>query len=313
MRRGWLAGAIVVAGLIPAGLLAARSQTLAISPAYQQAEVSGDHPITSFQIELSNFTAVDERFSLTTTDFTASGEDGGVAFLGQSSQTINNPRRLAEWMSLSADTVLVPAGQSAPVEVTITNREGMAPGGHYGAVLATAEDATAPGNGQPQVGLKQALSTLVLVTKDGGGQPDLQLESQAGGGWWHLPSTLVHRFENLGNVHVTPRGVVTVTDPLGRMVERGALNDGSGIILPSSFRRYTTSLLGVGSAWLPGRYTVTTSYRYDGIQTTKTLVTHIWYAGQVGVWLSLLVGMMALGYGLWWAWRWWRHRCRKRR
>jgi hypothetical protein len=162
---------------------------------------------------------------------------------------------------------------------------------------------TAPGGKavEPRVGIKQVLSSLVLLVKDGGGLPDLQLVSQdAGKNFWRLPEAVVHRFRNAGGVHVVPRGLASVRDPMGRVVARGALNEGSGVILPESFRRYTTRLNMMAGAWWPGRYEIKTEYRYDGTDKTKTLVTGFWYGGSPVVWVAGLFVVVAGAALAWW-------------
>jgi hypothetical protein len=291
---------LVSAGAVQAA--AADPRGIAVSPAYQQISLGVNDPGVDFTLQLTNYTAVGQSFTLSTADFGSLNEQGGVAFLGQSAQSVTDRYRLSSWMKLEKDQLFLAPGQSGEVRVTVTNRDALAPGGHYGAVLATAQ--TEGQAGQSQVGVKQVVSSLVLLSKQGGGLYDLRLDWQHGNGHiWQLPTEIEHRFQNTGNVHVVPRGLVEVRDPVGRLVERGALNENSGFILPESFRRYPTALTRIGTAMLPGRYEVKTTYRYDGLQSTKTLVTHVWYAGQLAVWLIMLVTLAAIGLLGWWLWR----------
>ncbi len=282
-----------------------------ISPAFQEVGVAAGQPQAQFQIKLTNRTGQDQNFRLSTTDFGSLDEEGGVAFLGQPTSELQHRYGLASWMTLGSNAVFVPAGASASLTVYIDNRASLAPGGHYGAVLATAVTE----GGQPSgdhVGVQQVLSSLVLADKTGGEVHDLRLVSQtANGQTWRLPGQSEQRFQNAGNVHVIPRGIVEVKDPLGRVVGRGAMNAESGMILPESFRRYQTPLLSIAPAWLPGRYSITSTYRYDGSDQTKTFTTYVWYAGLLIVWIMAVLVAMAIG-GLAW-WLWWRGGRRPRR
>jgi hypothetical protein len=295
-----LAAAAVMLGLPVAALGATSRPGLAVSPAFQSVSVAANVPSVQYEVQLINRNAVDQNFRLSRVDFKALDEQGGVAFLGTSTSELEHKYGLASWMSLEKDAVFVPAGKSAKVLVTINNRPDLAPGGHYGAVLATAVDDLGRPTGD-QVGVKQVLSSLVLVTKEGGAERDLKLVSQmANAGWSRLPSSATLRFQNLGNVHVVPRGTVEVKDMAGRVVVRGAINAESGTILPESFRQYKTPLLQVGRALLPGRYQVVTTYRYDGTEATSVFVTDFWYAGSLLVW-AVLMGVVAAVAGLaWW-------------
>ncbi len=110
-----------------------------------------------------------------------------------------------------------------------------------------------------------------------------------------LPKSVEHRFQNTGNLHLVPRGIVEVHDPAGRVIERGSIDEDSSPILPESFRRYATKLMPMATGWLPGRYKVLTQYRYDGIDTTTDYTTYFWYMGQALTWLlgSVLAILMA--------------------
>ncbi len=114
------------------------------------------------------------------------------------------------------------------------------------------------------------------------------------------------RFRNEGNVHLVPRGVSEVRDPWGRVVARAAINDSSSPVLPESFRRYQAPLTGIEPAWMPGRYSLVTTYRYDGTERTQEHIVQVWYAGLLVVWLVGIGALVASGLLGWWLWR--RHR-----
>ncbi len=297
----WRLLVLLVALFMPVSAQASTPQGLVVSPAFQEVSVKAGQAQARYDLQLRNYTGTDQTFRLSVVDFGALDESGGVAFLGSPTSELEHRYGLASWMRLEKDAVVVPGGGSVAVIITIENRPSLAPGGHYGAVLATAvSDGIEPGK-NPRVGVKQVLSSLVLATKEGGGERQLRLDSQTGNGsWWQLPSRVVHRFQNQGNLHVTPRGVITMRDALGRVVARGALNDGSNVILPESFRRYQTPLTNVAAAWLPGRYSLVTEYRYDGTDQVQILTTHIWYAGLLVSWIVIILGLGLVVAVVWW-------------
>jgi hypothetical protein len=282
-----------------------------VSPAFENVTVRADQRQVEYNLKISNRNAADQNFRLSVVDFGSLDEQGGVAFLGQPTSELEHKYGLASWMKLEKDAVFVPAGTSTQVMVTVDNRESLAPGGHYGAVLVTAVTE----NGQPsgdRVGVRQVLSSLVLATKEGGGAPGLRLAGQtANGGFWRLPSLVEQRYQNTGNVHVTPRGVVAVKDPRGVVVARGVINEGSNVILPESFRRYKTAVRPVGLAWLPGRYVVEASYRYDGTDQFEVQRLGIWYVGAAIVWVVAGLAVVAAIVLAWWLF--WRPRWRRKR
>jgi hypothetical protein len=164
--------------------------------------------------------------------------------------------------------------------------------------------------------VKQVLSSLLLVTKQGGLRQELTIDSQKqSGGWWRLPVRVTQLYRNTGNVHVVPRGIVSVRDPFGREVRRGAINENSKVILPETKRSYTTQLLSLTGAWWPGRYSVVTAYRYDGTDQTRTYTQHFFHVGQAVVWLVVAASLLAVGWWAWWLWgrpRGWLLRRRRR-
>lgn len=316
--RGGLLALVLGLGFVAAGLglvaqAASASHGFVISPAFQDVVIQDQQVRSQYELTLTNQGGADQLFRLSAVDFGSLDEAGGVAFLGTPANELEHKYGLALWMKLDKDTVLVPAGKSLRMTVGIENRPSLAPGGHYGAVLATAVTDAGSAASEPRVGVKQVLSSLVLVTKQGGARTNLDLVLQTSKqSWWRLPGWVEHRFENTGNVHVVPRGTVEVRDPGGQVVARGALNEESGVILPESFRRYKAGLTSVANAWRPGQYALVTAYRYDGTQETKTVTTNFWYAGALIVWLVGLGTLAAVASLGWWLWLWPRHRTRAR-
>lgn len=304
--RRYLAGTAGIAMVLTLGgsapVAASSARGFVISPAFQEVSVRADQPKVHYSLSLRNTTNADQNFRLSVVDFGALDEEGGVAFLGQPATELEHRYGLASWMTVDRNTVFVPAAGAVQMVVEIDNRASLSAGGHYGAVLATAITETGQPVTDPRVGIKQVLSSLVLVSKEGGEDAILKLGSQTNdGGWWRLPGTIEQRFQNAGNVHLVPRGTVEVRDSLGKVVKRGALNEASGVILPESFRRYKTPLISVASAWMPGYYRIESTYRYDGTTQTKTFVSSFWYGGTLLVWALFGLMILAVGGGVW-AW-----------
>lgn len=306
MRRkgGWVAALICL--LVSAFWPAAESLALAgggfeVSPAYGQIDIAKNQAEVTYDIELTNHNAQDQAFALSMLDFGSLDEDGGVAFLGNAAGQLDHKYGLASWIVLPENTLTVPAGKTVTIPISIINKDSLAPGGHYGALLATA--LTAGDGRSDSVGVKQVLSGLLLVTKAGDLREKIALASEKSNErWWQLPSEVTQRFRNTGNVHLVPRGVVSVKDPLGREVVRGAINQDSKVILPETYRNYTSELIPVARAWWPGRYRVVTTFRYDGTDQLQSFEQDFTYAGAVVIWLVFGAGLVAVGGLAWWLW-----------
>jgi hypothetical protein len=276
-----------------------------VSPAYQNVTIGAQQAKAHYEVTLANSTGSDQAFKLSTVDFGSLNDSGGVAFLGSSTSSFAKKYGLSNWMQLDADTVAVPAGKDVQIGVSIINSDTLISGGHYGAILATAQTAPSDKALQPRVGVFEVLSSLLLLIKQGGAPPSLIATGQtANGGWWHMPSSITDRFQNPGDVHVTPRGVIEVMDPWGRVVDRGSINVDSGIILPQMYRKYVTRLYVMAKAWVPGSYTVKLTYRYDGTTDTKVFTSSYLYLGWAGLvviaGLVVLVALATVGIWLWW-------------
>ena len=303
-KGGQVAAAVaVLAGGIwsGAGALAVAGSGFAVSPAYGQIDIAKDQPQVTYDIQVTNHNVQDQAFALSVLDFGTLDEEGGVAFLGTGASDLAHKYGLATWMVLPETSLTIPAGKSVTVPITIINNDSLAPGGHYGALLATA--LTAGSGNSDSVGVKQVLSSLLLVTKEGGLRQELALQSQKNdASWWRLPSEVTQRYHNTGNVHVVPRGIVSVKDTFGREVVRGAINEDSKVILPETYRNLATQLISVARAWWPGRYQIVTSYRYDGTDQVLRYEQDFVYVGAIISWLVIGAALLAVAGWVWWLW-----------
>lgn len=246
-----------------------------ISPAFQDVSLQPTDAEKTFTFSVTNNTAEPVEFSLSLSDFGSLNETGGVLFVGQQKNTASYRYGLVSWATLEKDRIVVEPKATEKVPVTITNKESMAPGGHYGAIVVTPVQNDADPS---KVTIRQQLTSLLFVKKIGGQVYRMNLQDiSVGQHVFSTPKDLTLRFQNSGNVHVVPRGIVTVSDASGRPVKQGIVNDGSAIILPQTFRQVTVPLEGTNRAWLPGRYTLKVAYRYDGATSLQYKETSFYY------------------------------------
>jgi hypothetical protein len=254
-----------------ATVVSASEGTFSVNPLYTDIRLDNEseHP---FSLEVGNTTNDPIVFRLSFVDFGSLDESGGIAFLGQGSD-LQKRYGLASWLSAEKDVVTVFPGEKERIQLTVTNRESLSPGGHYGAVLFRAEKEGDDGNAaSSDVSISPNFTALVFVRKTGGEIQELGYkDSVIRADLFGVPDKVSERFQNSGNVHVTPRGVVEVRDPFGRIVRRGILNEESGIILPESYRSYPVALKYLEKAIFPGFYTVSATYRYDGKDDFRTM------------------------------------------
>ena len=269
LKNNRLTSCLLIIGLLlswPAQVLAAGRNTaggVSLSPFEQQISLAPTDIAKSFNLTITNHTASLQELDLTSQDFGSLNDTGGVLLEG--SNTYSQKYGLVSWLTLGADMVVLQPNESRDVLVTINNRSSLQPGGHYGAVVASVNSLNdQSGN---HVVINQKILSLVLVDKIGGEHYNLSLKNiTQNGNWLHLPNDIRLRFQNPGNVHVIPRGLVKLKSPTGKVLAQGVINDESAYILPESFREIYVALKPVGkAAALPGLYHVEVDYRYDGI------------------------------------------------
>lgn len=215
---------------------------------------------TTTEVALTNNTAQAVQTQLKLVDLKALGDFGGTSL---DKAGLPDAYNLANWMSLpGGDRVTIPANQTVRIKVMITNRSDLAPGGHYGAVVVTADSVATP---KSNVSISQQLVSLVFVKKLGGEKYGLRLKEmlvdQVRGS---MPQSVRLNFASTGNVHVTPRGYIEVTDPKGKLVAKGIINSDSSLVLPGVSRQLTTAMQPVNNSSATGQYKITAHYRYDG-------------------------------------------------
>ena len=222
-----------------------------------------DEAEVQIEITVTNTTAVQETFNLQVIDFGSLDESGGVAFLG-GDRTLETKYSLASWMKPEKQSVTLAPGASETLRLTIENTPSLSPGGHYGAVVfqSGSDSSKLVTN---SIAIKQMIASLVFVKKVGGANPSLELqEVKRNKSWFYLDREIEIRFRNPGNVHVVPRGVVKIIDPIGNPRYRGIINEASALVLPESDRLFKLSLNPLGLSVLPGWYSFSVEYRFDG-------------------------------------------------
>lgn len=264
-----------------------------ISPAFQQINIDPTQPATTYDFKVTNNSTTSYEFELSVVDFGSLDETGGVLFIGNAEKALSYKYALSPWVVLEKDRIVVEPGATEKVPVTVQNKESLAPGGHYGAIVVTLAE-TSQTSGR-KVQINQVLSSLLFVKKLGGEVYGLGLgELKVRTHFFGLPNLIDLRFQNFGNVHVIPRGLITVTDPRGKIVQRGIINADSGIALPETYRMVKVPLQSVGSSWIPGRYKVILTYRYDDQIISKTMSTSFVYLNAGVVTFSIVLVVLAI-------------------
>lgn len=232
-----------------------------ISPPFQEVIINSSDFQKTSGLEITNNTNSSATFNLSAVDFGSLDESGGVAFLGSSSEG-ERKYGLASWIQIETNQLILAPNSSQKIKISIINKQSLSPGGHYGAVLVTLAPSNEKGN---VVGLKQAYASLFFVKKTGGEVYSLKLNKfDFHHNFFQINKTVKLNFNNDGNIHIVPRGTITITDPFNRVVLKGIINPDSSIILPESLRNIFVTLSPVAPVIWPGQYHLLIDHRFDG-------------------------------------------------
>lgn len=289
-----LVSALIVVGLLIAPPVSAATNAtspsqggITISPSQKEITLSSGLLVASTTVTLTNNTAAGIVGTVKILDFKTLDDTGGLLF-SQAGVSLSK-YGLANWMTLpNGTTINILSGKSVDIPVHIDNRADLSPGGHYGAVVVTLGAPPATGTSNKAT-FKQELVSLLFIKKLGGEIYSLQLQSLIADSQNHMPSTVTTRFKNSGNVHVVPRGYVTVTDNSGKVLAKGTINPDSTLVLPGTTRQLATTLQPIATSHQTGHYKVTAYYRYDDQQsfTISSIYTQGSGNNHLVIWVSI--------------------------
>lgn len=286
---------LLLVSLLPAATVQAAGG-MTIAPASQEVVLTAEAEVSTFELELTNRDNQAQTLRLRAVNFVALDEAGGIAFAGLKAGESETKYGLTSWLSFEKDVVTVAPGQTEKVRITIDNRADLSPGGHYGAVVATPSDPDGITDNS-KVDIVPATASLVLLKKLGGEQYSLRLDrTELERTRFGLPGGVSLRFQNTGNVHVVPRGTVTIFQPGGKTIAKGNINEASGAILPETFRTYKVPLTSLAKGFWPGQYQVEVSWRFDGTDQVQESVVKFYYFGKIFYLLLLLLCIILICY-----------------
>jgi hypothetical protein len=296
MLRKLLLVALVLATLLPAERASAEGG-ITVSPASTEVIINQGVDQVEFDIIITNNDPVTMTARLQAVNFRALDENGGVAFAGLDSSDVETKYSLSSWLGFSKDVVTLEPGKSETIKAIIDNRDSLGPGGHYGAIVVAPINPDKATNNN-QVEIVPATAALVLVKKLGGEIYDLKIDNVSfEKSFLRLPSIANIRFQNAGNIHVVPRGTITIYDPKGQAVQKALINTDSGVTLPETFRKYSSNFMTLDKAIWPGRYRAEIAWRYDGQPDFTITEIYLWHIGWGMALLPLL--LIIVGLALW--------------
>jgi hypothetical protein len=279
--------------VLPWGVLAQGAVSLSVSPTLFEMSASPSQEWSS-AVRVINTNSFPIKVYVNAVNFEPTGESGQGSMVPVL-DSASGGATLAEWMTLPAEEIIIPAEQTVSVPFTINVPDDAAPGGHFAAILVGTRSLTST-DAPAQVETSQVVTSLVFLRVAGdiverGAIRDFvtnQFITETPTASFSL------RFENAGNVHLQPQGDITITNMWGK--ERGVIpiNQTSqfGNVLPESIRNYTFEWTGDWSFADIGRYSAVATLAY-GDQTRQFVnsTTNFW----VIPWRTLLLITVVFG------------------
>jgi hypothetical protein len=255
----------------------AEKQVLSVTPPlFQLSVLPGD--IWQSSIKVVNGNPYPLTVYAEVVNFSATGEAGQGRF-----ETIRESGgdkvTLAEWINISPGPYTISPEQTEDIQFFVEVPKDANPGGHYAAILISTE----PPEVQKEIAVRtsQVVTSLLFLRIEGDVHEEGTIrEFRAVDSFLDVPDvTFSLRFENKGNVHLQPRGNITITNMWG--TERGSIpinyQTKFGNVLPQSIRDFSLAWKSDFSITDVGRYkaVATLGYGESDIKNT-TSTTYFW-------------------------------------
>jgi len=217
-------------------------------------------------------------------NFTASGEEGAVNLTEEETAF-----SLASWIGVEPAQVVVPARGSQTFDFSIAVPDNAEPGGHFGSVIVKTQPIAIDATG---AAVSQEAGPLILVKVAGDIVEKASIASFSSPRliWTGSPISLETRVQNVGNVHLKPRGTVSIKNLFGNEVTNINLEERN--VLPGTVRKLITE-------WSPGftvgRFTADLSLVYGADNTIVTASTSF-IVFPYKVILPVILGLIVLIY-----------------
>jgi len=230
------------------------------------------------EVKLVNNNPYSLTLSITPAELSTRGDETGIAAFRPLDEEMTEQGSPAAWLEPESDKVTIPPESGKDITFTIRVPEDAPPGGHYTALLFST--AAGPRGEGSELRVSSQLTSMFLIRVAGDIDEGARLrEFRTTAGWLSKPQTeFLIRLQNTGNVHLRPRGRITVHNMWGR--ERGVIElspDGQfGNVLPDSTRRFNYGWEGDLSFADIGRYTAELELSYGDSGRTITDRVTFW-------------------------------------
>ncbi len=258
---------IIILKPMPMALAQEKPKGITVYPSIMHVDLASDP--AEYNLTYVNNTTGEINLKLSVEDFTQLEDSYKISFL-EGKQAANYKYSLSSWISFANPQIYLNPGEKKTIKVFIDDKR-ITKGGHYASILA---EIAQPENNK-QVNIKAILSSLLFVRASTGkeieeGKISTFLPERDN---FDYPNSYVLRFQNNGNVHVIPYGLIEIFDPFGNLAAKGIVNQDSLDALPESIRLYSVSVVTYQKMLLPGLYKAKISLHFG--KTNQKLFSEV--------------------------------------
>lgn len=222
-------------------------------------------------IKIKNVGTSTNTFYPQVVDFKSDNKSGSPVPLKVGEE--NGSYSLAKWISFTTESTTLNAGESAAFNFNVTVPENAEPGGHYALILFSTQAPAVAGNG---VSLVSEVGSIILVrvagnAKEAAAVKDFTTDKT---NYNTAKVNFTTTINNSGNVHIQPKGVITIKNIFGGQVAAVDVNQLGGNVLPGSDREFASSWNDPG--FKLGYYTATVTLSFGNPAQTITAQTSFW-------------------------------------
>lgn len=266
-------------------------RTFTISPPAVQIELDPGKQ-TEGTIKIINDGDSSLTFQTSIQDFIVKDDNGTPEILPPN--TLSNKYSGAAWVGVYPDVVTIAPHQKAILSYYVQIPQDARPGGHYAAVMYTPTSAL--GVSGTGTAVSTSVGTLFYITVNGPVTTKAIVNSFKFPGLSDFgPVSGKTQILNLSDVHITPKGSITVKNMLGQTSDVKNLKEFN--IFPGVARNYETSL---GKKLMFGFYkaTLNATYGSDNLPLTAT-ASFIVFPWKIAAFIVLLALVLSFGYRYW--------------
>lgn len=252
-------------------VLAQSTIPLTVGPARQQITVNPGEQ-AGFAIKFYNDSETSITGIVKVADFVVQDKEGSPRILDEAGQA--SPRFSgSNWVTLPYDRMSIPAHDKVTVQASLSVPKDARAGGRYIAVYFEPSTAIPQAlvDGAAGQGVAPRIASLLYIRVAGPILESAMINNLFTKSFYEYgPVKIDSEILNRGDYHIRPRGMLSLTDPWGSVIEQTPLKEEN--IFPDAVRSYENTL---GSKWMIGQYKITLVASYG--EKTQNLERSIYF------------------------------------